>query len=245
MDKNTILVGVIAVLSGFIGGFLLATKLDRSEIDRLRAQTASQTQPSSNSTKPDDQTLSPQEIKAKIDEADKNPDNFSFQKNLGIALYRYGAMKQDENVISEAVRILTRATTLDQKDFDVLVSLGNAEFDLGFAKKDPNGFQKSREDYAKALAIREDADVRTDLGISYLVADQPDLAKAAAELERVASANPRHDRSMQFLVQVYIKQNRLVDADKALAKIKEISPGNPAIGDLTTQLNTARSGKTS
>jgi tetratricopeptide (TPR) repeat protein len=245
MDKNTVLVAVIALLSGFIGGFLLATKIDRSEIDRLRSQTPAQTQPGPNSASSDDQALSPEEIKAKIDEADKNPENFSFQKNLGIALYRYGAMKQDEKVINEAARILTRANALDPRDFDVLASLGNAQFDLGFAKEDANGFDKARANYLKALAIREDADVRTDLGISYFVADRPDLSKAAAELEKVAAANPRHDRSMQFLVQVYIKQNRLDDADKALAKLKEISPGNPALAELATQLNAAKSGRAS
>jgi len=245
MDKNSVLVAIIALLSGFIGGFLVANSLNRSEINSLRVGSVVQSSaPNTGSkTTPDDQTLSPAEIKSKIDEADKNPDNFSFQKNLGIALYRYGAMKQDENVIGEAARILTRANTLDEKDFEVLVSLGNAEFDLGFAKKEAARFDKARADYLKALTIREDADVRTDLGISYFVQEPPDLAKSATELEKVISANPRHDRSIQFLIQVYIKQGRMADADKALAKMKEISPGNPAINDLTTQLNTARNGK--
>src|SRR5947208_16895111 len=107
MDKSTVLVAAIALLSGFIGGFLLANSLNRSEINSLRSTSAAQpaAKNSSNPT-PDDQTLSPQEIKAKIDQADKNPDNFSFQKDLGIALYRYGSMKQDEDVISESARIL-------------------------------------------------------------------------------------------------------------------------------------------
>src|SRR5437764_10267918 len=172
MEKNTILISVIALLAGFIGGFLLANTVNRSEMNAIRAQiTVPQTANSlaDNKNGRNDATLTPEEIRDKIAEADKNPDNLSFQKNLGIGLYRYGALKQDEDVIGEAARILTRADSIDPKDFDVLVSLGNAHFDLGFAKKDVTGFQKARDEYVKALAIRDDADVRTDLGISYLV----------------------------------------------------------------------------
>ena len=48
---------------------------------------------------------------------------------------------------------------------------------------------------------------------------------------------------MQFLAQVYIKQNKLADAERAVAKIKEINPSNNAIADLTSQIASAKGGK--
>lgn len=244
MEKNTLLLVIVAALAGFIGGFLLANNINRSEMTALRSQAVQAPAANSAVTQAGDEpSLSPEEIKAKIDEADQNADNFTFQKSLGVGLYRYGAMKQDVDVLVESARILTRASSLDPKDFDVLVALGNAHFDIGFAKKEAASFAKAREIYAKALAIKpEDADVRTDIGISFYVQEPPDLAKAAAELESVGEANPRHDRSIQFLAQVYIRQNKIADAEKALAKIKELNPGSQSIAELTSQINAAKSG---
>jgi tetratricopeptide (TPR) repeat protein len=244
MEKNTLLLVIVAALSGLIGGFLLANSMNRSEMNALRSQAVA---PASNSVqqpgKPADDTLSPAEIQSKIDEADKNADNFAFQKNLGIGLYRYAAMKQDEKIMVEAERILARAAKLDGKDFDVLVALGNAEFDIGFFKKENAGFEKARATYTKALEIKpNDLDVQTDLGLTYFLTEPADNAKAAATLEKVIAADPKHSRSMQFLVQSYTKLGRIADAEKTLAKLKEIEPSNAQLSELTSQLANAKGG---
>jgi len=242
MNKNTILVGIAALLAGFIGGFVLANKLNGAEIASLRSQLGPQTQANSNQALPADQfSLSDDEIRAKIAEADRNPTNFAFQKDLGIGLYRYAAMKQDIALFQESLRILERADSINNRDFDVLVAVGNGYFDLGFAKKELASFQKARENYARALAIRPgDADVQTDVGISYFVQEPPDYAKAAAELQKVIDANPRHTRSMQFLAEVLIKQNKLAEAEKLLGRLKELDPNNNVIPELTSRIEAAK-----
>jgi tetratricopeptide (TPR) repeat protein len=240
VDKNTILVAIIMLLVGFIGGFLLANSINRSEINAIRSQ-AQQVTVSNTANKADDPSLSPEEIKAKVAEADKNPNNFSYQKDLGIGLYQYGVIKQNADVLSEAARVLARANSLDAKDFDVLVNLGNAYFDIGFARKDATMFAKARDAYNQALAIRpDDPNVRTDLGISYYVQPTPDYPKAAVELQNVLAANPQHDRSMLFLAKVYVEQGKMADAGKLLAKLKDLNPRNPAIGELTAQIESAK-----
>ncbi len=244
MEKNTLLFVIVAALAGFIGGFLLANGMNRSEMNALRSQTVAPGASNSNQpVKANDDTLSPTEIKAKIDEADQNADNFAFQKNLGVGLYRYAAMKQDEVTMAEASRILTRANKLDGKDFDVLVALGNADFDLGFFKKDNTGFAKARAAYTKALEIKPtDLDVQTDLALTYFLQEPGDNAKAAATLEKVIAADPKHSRSMQFLVQSYTKLGRIADAEKTLAKLKEIEPNNAQLSELTSQIANAKGG---
>ncbi len=236
---------MIAALGGFIVGFVFANSINRNA-----ANTAPQTLSSNSNTAAPaqpggEQELSPDEIRAKIAEADKNPTVFSFQKDLGIALYRYAAMKQDVSILTEAARILERADSINSKDFDVVVAYGNATFDIGFFKEDAASFQRSREIYTRALAIKPgDADVMTDLGISYYVQKPPAYDKAITELVKVSEANPKHERSLQFLIQAYVKQNKIAEAEKALSKLKSINPTGNAIGEMTSLITAAKGGAT-
>ena len=241
MDKNTVLYVIASLLLGFIGGFLLANSMNRSEINALRTQPA-QTAPansagSATQANDNEPSLSDAEINAKIADADKNPTNFDYQKNLGSALYKYASMKNLPALLPDVVRILERADSLNNKDFDVIVALGNAHFDVGFANKNGAEFQKARDAYARALSIKpDDADVQTDNAISWYVQPSPDYAKAAAALEKVSAANPKHTRSMQFLAQSYIKLGRTADAQKVVDKIKAVDPTDSALPELTNEL---------
>lgn len=238
MHRNTFAFVIIAAIGGFIAGFWLA-----NSINRTAPATTTVASTNSNLAKPSDTELSDTEIRQKINEADSNPTNLTFQRDLGVSLYRYGAMKQDAGLLADAARILERTTTLDSKDFDVLVALGNAYFDIGFYKKDAANFQKARDVYTKALVIKPgDADVVTDLGLTYFLQEPPDNAKAAIELEKVSAAKPNHDRSMQFLVRVYLKLGRVADADKTLAKLKTVNPNNSAIKELETLVGQEKGG---
>lgn len=244
MSKNSVMFIVLGLILGFVGGFVVANKLNGDEIAALRGQVSQPSTNSNSNTAASDDELSPEEIRAKIAEADKNPTNLTFQKNLGISLYHYGSMKQNPELIAESKRLLERAAEIDPKDFDVLVALGNAQFDIGFFKKDLASFTVARETYSKALAIKPaDADVKTDLGISYFVQEPPDYAKAAAELQAVVSADPKHDRAMQFLVQTYLKQGKVADAEKMLEKIVEANPSNSAVPELRKLIADAKAGK--
>lgn len=230
MHRNTFAFVIVAAIGGFVAGFWLANSINRSVAP---AATSAPATNSNSAAASSDTELSDAEIRAKIAEADRNPTNLSFQRDLGVSLYRYAAMKQDAGLLADASRILERAATLDGKDFDVLVALGNAYFDIGFYKKDATSFQKARDIYAKALSIKpSEPDVTTDLGLTYFLQDPPDNAKAAVELEKVAGANPNHDRSLQFLVRVYLKLNRIGDAEKTLSKLKSVNPSNSAIKEL-------------
>jgi len=245
MDKNTVLYVIAALLLGFIGGFMLANSMNRSEMNSLRSQAAAPPVGANNtSTAPGSQAepaLSDAELKAKIDEADKNPSNFEYQKNLGTALYKYAAMKQLPALLPDTVRILERADSLNNRDFDVLVGLGNAHFDLGFQNKESAEFQKARDIYARALALRSgDTDVQTDDAITWYVQPSPDYAKAAAGLEKVISADPRQTRAMQFLAQCYIKMGRAADAQRVVDKIRALDPKDDSLPDLEKQLAAAR-----
>ena len=237
---------VIALLAGFIGGFWLANSINRSAQQAIGPQpVAAPTAGAITTQQSSEPDLSVEEIKAKIDEADKNPTNFTYQKTLGIALYRYSSIKQAPMLLTESMRILERASSINGKDFEVLVALGNAHFDTGFANKDNASYQTARDIYTKALDIKpSDPDVQTDMAITWFLQEPPAFDKAIAGLQKVSDANPKHIRSLQFMVQTYAKQGKPADAEKALAKIKAIDPASPVIAELTNLISAGQTGST-
>src|SRR5687767_14020443 len=114
MQKETVLYILIALLAGFIGGFILANSLNRTDYNpdpAVMPANSMQITPGA----PSEPALSPEEIRAKVAEADRNADNFGFQKDLGLSLYRYGAMTQNAEVLGDSKRLLERARTLNPR----------------------------------------------------------------------------------------------------------------------------------
>lgn len=234
MKTKLLWLSILAVAISFIGGFLLANALNRNELNVLRAENERlKANPQSSSA----DTLTEEEIRQKITEADQNPQDFTFQKNLGIALYRYAAMKQDLNLLNESERILTRTSSLNSNDTDVLTALGNAQFDLGFARKENSKFQQARQTYQNILRQQpNDREVRIDLGLTYLFTEPAEPEKTAAELEKVLRENPKHERALQFMTQALIKQNKPKDAEIYLARLKELNPKNQFLPEFESQI---------
>lgn len=238
MTSRSIWLAIIASVLSFVAGFLFANTLNRRELTANPAATdAPKVVQNSSVSAPAELTLTSDEIQKRIAEADKNPGNFTFQKNLGMSLYRYAAMKQDANLLPDALRILERALALEPADRDLQIGVGNAYFDKGYFNKDNASLIKSREFYNKALASKPtDADVRADLALTFFLHDPPDLMTAVAEFEKALDSDPKHERGLQFLTQTLIKQNEPAKAAATLEKLKQVNPSNTSIGELTSLL---------
>lgn len=235
MSNKFIWLSVLGVAISFIGGFLLANALNRSELDSLRAENVRLKENQANSASGED--LTDEEIRQRIAESDQNPSNFSFQKNLGIALYRYAAMKKNADLLADVARILRRAHELNPKDYEILVALGNLHFDIGYFKKENEQFQKAREFYQKALEQRpNDVDVRTDLGLTYFLETPSGTEKAIAEFQKSLQENPKHEKTLQFLIQALLKEGKKDKAESYLAELKEINPNSPTLAEMEKEV---------
>lgn len=236
MKKQSVLIAIPACLIGFIGGFIFANALNRREMPPVPV-TAEQPATQIPSSSSNSNTLTPEEIKARVDMADRNPNDFSFQKGLGLSLYRYASLKQDASILPDAIRIMQRALDLDPADRDLQIGLGNAHFDVGYFKKENASFERAREFYNKALdRVPSDTDVRTDLALTYFLQEPSDLETAVKEFEKGLEANPKHERSLQFLIQTYVKKNDTVKANETLERLKAANPDNSAIGELASMI---------
>lgn len=238
MNKNIIWLSLIAVIISFIGGFLLANALNRSEINQLRSRENPSEPEKTTAQSSGDSTLSDEEIKKRISEADQNPDNFAFQKGLGLALYQYAGMKQDGDLLGEVRRILERAYQNNPNDYEVMIALGNTYFDYGLIKKDNESFINSRKYYLELLKINpRNSDVRTSLGLTYFLAEPPETDLAVAEFEKTLKENPNHEKALRAISQALIKQNKVAEAQKYISQLQKINPQNPFLSELQNQSN--------
>lgn len=234
MNKKSLIISIIAVLISFAAGFIFANALNRNEISALQADVGRLRK---NEQTTSDTTLSAEEIRQKISEADENPDNIEFQKNLAIGLYRYASMKQEANWLPDVARLLNRAAEKNPKDFNILAGLGNVYFDIAQNKKSNEDYEKSREFYQKALNIKPgDVETRTDLGLTFLMTNPPDAEKAAAEFQKALKIEPKNEKTLQNLIQAQIGLKKTKEAEELLNKLKEINPNNEALPELSSQL---------
>ena len=237
MPKRFVWLSLAAVVLSFIGGFFLANSMKRREIESLRAENENLKTATKPDSAPDGSPdLSSDEIRAKIAEADKDPSNLQFQKNLGLALYRYAALKKDTDLIAESGRLLERAANLDPRDFDALVGAGNANFDRAYFNKQSGLFVNARTFYERAVQIRpSSSEVMTDIGLTYFLQDPPDDTKAVSELEKSLKIDPKNEKALEFIVQALNRQGRRDEAQRYVDRLKEVNPQNEALTSLSAQ----------
>lgn len=231
MSKSLAVVSIVAVLLSFIGGFMLANALNRKEIDELRKENAKL------KSSQQDLSISEEEIRAKIEEADKRPEDFNFQKSLGIALYRYSLIEQETKYLLDIVRLLERAAALNPQDFETHVALGDVSFDLGNLNRDPSQYERARKAYQRALSIRpQDVDIQNSIALTYLWSESPDYDRAIAELKKAIAMNPNHEKSLENITQAFIAQGKIEEARNYLDRLKKVNPQNLSINELENQI---------
>ncbi len=220
------------------GGFLIANSFNRSEMETLRQENERLKQTIADTEKAQaESTLSLDEIKARIAEADANPANLNFNRDLGLALYRYSAMKRDVPLLKETLRLLERVNSARPEDYDVLVALGNTHFDIGTFAGETERFPTARGIYDRAAAIKpDDANVRTDIALTYFLQRPAAYDQAAAEFERAIRSDPKNERALQFLVQTHWQSGKQAQAAEALAKLRAVNPANQVIPELESML---------
>jgi tetratricopeptide (TPR) repeat protein len=243
MNKKALTLSLIAVLISFLGGFLLANALNKNELDTLRENIDKLKKSLSTETQTSSEiTLSDEELRGKISEADQNPTNLIVQRNLGLALYRYALLKQDTEILLDVARLLMRVYEKNSNDTEVTITLGNVYFDIGYFRKDDANFQKAREFYGQALRQKpNNADVRTDLGLTYFLLNAPEYEKAVVEFQKALQINPRHEKTLQVISEAFLAQNKFAEAEKNILKLREVNANNPGLTDLTARLEESRS----
>ncbi len=246
---------IVGLVAGFLIGFAFANGINREEQDELRAEltrlraatpqmgggeataTTAAGNPDAraadNSAEP---TLTEDDLRRAIARGDAAPNDLALQRNLGRGLYLYAMNSGNTALIPDAARMLKRAHDGDPKDYETMVLLGNALFDVG-QKGEPASFSEARAYYLKALDMKpDDVNVRTDLGLTYYFGKPSDPQRAIREYRKSLAIEPRHEMTIQNLVAALIATRNLAEAQQRIDELKSLNPANPALPDLAAQL---------
>ena len=229
MKKENVLFGVVGLLVGLIVGFMFANSINKNG-----AIAAAPTEMRSNSNLPpghpaiggagDTGGTAPSggmqpAVQAAIEKAKQSPTDFDAQ--IAVA----EAYNQIEK-FDEAITYLKAANKLKPDDREVIVHLGNANFDA-------ENYVEAEKWYTAALAKKpDDINVRTDLGLTFVFREPPNYDRAIQEFSKSLTVDSNHIQSLQNITVAYTKKGDAAKATVALAKLESVDPTNKSLAKL-------------
>lgn len=228
MNKENILFGVVGLLAGLIIGFMFANSVNQQAVATIPGSVPAAQGgplPPGHPEVPGGPAGSQQsmanapEVQAAIEKAKQEPDNFDAQ--IKAAEFYYQIQRYDG-----AIDLLKRANQLRPDDYDVIVHLGNANFDS-------DKYEEAEKWYTQALAKKAtDVSVRTDLGLTFIFRQPPDYDRAITEFNRSLETDPNHVQTLQNLTVAYTRKGDAAKANATLSKLESLDAKNPAITKL-------------
>jgi len=116
----------------------------------------------------------------------------------------------------------------DPKNFEALAQLGGMYMD---AAKYPQAIGY----FERALAVRDDPGIRTDLGICYRQSGQ--LDRALASFQKASADAPNDWQPLYNEVAVLGEMKRFTEARAMLPRLQQLRPGDPDVQRMASALN--------
>jgi tetratricopeptide (TPR) repeat protein len=230
MNRENILFSLIGVGFGLFFGFGFASWANmRAAATLVGDGRAVQSALPSNGVA--DQQRLETAAQAAVKAARENPSDYEAQMQAARASF------QTER-LEDVLEFLLRANTLKPDELEPVVALGNVNYDTG-------NYLAAEKWYTAALAKKpDDINVRTDLGLTFLLRTPPDTERALTEFRRSLEIDPRHEPTLQNMVVALTRKGDKVEARATLAKLESLNPNNPALTQLRTGLDTGGAEKT-
>ncbi len=231
MSKENVLFGVTGLLAGLIIGFLVTNSLNRGALTTPPASADAKLNSNIPPGHPEIGGGSPSgsaggvqpEVQAAVTKAKQSPDDFDAQIKAAEMYYQIERF-------DDAIALYKRANQLRPADREIVVQLGNVNFDGGH-------YDEAEKWYLQALAKKsDDVNVRTDLGLTFAFRDPPNYDRAIKELNRSLETDPNHVQTLQNLTFAYIKKDDAAKASSTIAKLETVDPKNPAIPKLKDEI---------
>lgn len=223
MQKH-ILYGIFGILIGLIGGFALANYLNRQIVAQPNPAQSQTEAPFLNqqipvtTVKEQNGPVMP-DVTETLEKAGNEPNNFDAQIKAGEMYLKIRGFEKAEEFFD-------RAAALKPAEYEKIVRLGNAYLDV-------RKYEKAESFYLQAIEQkRDDLNVRTDLGITFVERPSPDYDRAIKEFETALQINPKHEPTLYNLAIAFYKKGDAETAQKFLSRLEQANPQSPLVGKL-------------
>ncbi|MBK7392460.1 MAG: tetratricopeptide repeat protein [Chloracidobacterium sp.] len=236
MNKDKILFGVAGLIAGLVVGFYFANSINQQTVTTAAQMPSAQLASANSNIPPGHPDISgaggdmtgqgeiQTAVLAAVDKAKLAPNDADAQLKVAVLYYQL-------NRFDEAITYLKKAYELKPNDLDVLMYLGNANFD-------GEHYEEAEKWYMAALAKKsDDPNVRTDLGLTFVFRSPPNFDRAIQEFNRSLEADPNHIQTLQNLTVAYNKKGDTAKARATLARLESVDPGNSAIKQLRSEID--------
>jgi hypothetical protein len=222
LTKDNLIVAAFSVLVGFIAGYLMHEVIAGKQPPRLTPELRAQiAMPGEDpGTGRADNRVSDVAPGTGGDTAASAPGGVPGGPGAGPAM--------------EEVQQLRAYVEQNPNDADAVLRLANLNFDI-------RNWGRAEELYRQYLTLRPgDANVMTDLGISYRESRKFD--EALAQFDQAQKLAPEHWQSYyNEVVVLAFDLKRFDDADRVLAELQRLQPSNPDVAKLADAVTRQRS----
>jgi tetratricopeptide (TPR) repeat protein len=216
--QKIFLSGIVGLTIGLIIGFFAANSINRNAVSQTNASANSQDPPFLNQQiqnatvkEQPSQSAAIPAVAATLDKANNEPNNFEAQIVAGDMYLRI------LNFI-KAIEFYQKANQIKPGDYQTTVKIGNAYFDSG-------QFEEAEKWYSKALETNpKDINVRTDLGITFVERQSPDLDRAVKEFLTSLATDAKHEPTLYYLGVAYYKKGEIEKTKAVLKQLENINP---------------------
>jgi tetratricopeptide (TPR) repeat protein len=229
MTKHNLLFGIIGLLIGAIAGFIFANSVNqrglssKTSAGQVAANGPAEGAMPSNAVADQTRGPMPPEVAAALQTAKSQPDNYEAQMQAGDLYYQIRRFQ-------EAIQYWTRANQIKPNELEPLKKLGEANFyaaNLPMAAKWYTSYLEKKPD---------DLDVRTDLGLTFLISQPPDIGRAISEFKTVLRSDSNHEHALQDLVVALTRKGEIKEAETTLEHLQKVNPSNPEIANLRSDI---------
>ena len=216
--QKTILSGIGGLVIGLTIGFFAANSINRNAISQTSVSQIPQSPPFLNQQvqnaavkEQQPQGAAMPAVAQTLEKAKNEPNNLEAQIVAGDMYLRI------EN-FGSAIEFYRKANQIKPGDHQTAVRLGNAYFDSG-------QFEEAEKWYLKALETNpKDVNIRTDLGITFVERQAPDLDRAVKEFQTSLQTDPKHEPTLYNLGVARYKKGEIEKTKEVLKQLESINP---------------------
>jgi tetratricopeptide (TPR) repeat protein len=228
VNKNKYLFALIGILAGFLISYYATKSMNESP-----AGAAPKT-PAGAPSGSQGQQAAMGDVRAIIEKAKNNPQDFEAQINAADSFYQIQRFK-------EAAEYLEKAYQINPAEFTKMT--GAVAF-MGRYSLEEKKYAEAEKWFQRAIeAAPAEAELHVELADVFLKSEPPAPDKAIASLQQALKIQPKNGHALGHLIEAYLLKKDARTAEDTLSQLKSAEPNNNRISIYQNLIADLKAGK--